>query len=1773
MNKLEYNSSPLSTLGFNTYGKDVCFLNVSQKILAFSSFKALSFLFLLLLNVLFIVPQSIAQTTNPCDIPAPCFTMTNIQNGYGTINGFGAPSYLQWNAHLEARYYPGSNWVKIVPPRGFDFTTGSFQVPMMPLDTIQSAVRIVFTHKTLGCVRRFTLAVTQGGCTCPDGSFRKTPGAACNDNNPNTSNEVIQADGCTCAAPTVCVNVTNGGSVTKVCNNGTVTLTSTSPVTGGSGAVEYIWLQSTAGCPFNLSQAIPGATNADYIIPAGSVTQTTYFARCARRVGCVDFTGSSNCITVTPNECAGTTIPPTNCNGNTDKLILKGNIDCITIGNTMSISEARDNCGQLPNSSKMLTVPAGATIKAAYLFWSGSGAIDNNVTLNGNSVTAENTKTYYDPAWQENFFGAKANVTNLVQNSGVYTVANLTWLSTDPYCTSNAAYGAWALVVVYESSNLPQATIHINSEQFRMTYPANTYSTTIDCIDIPSNCASNAKLTIVAFEGDNYKGENLSIGGTLSSDPNNFRGQSGPNLDILTFDVANKVNSSTPSLSYSIQSYLSTTIWGQAIEGLFDYVKILKYNNCSNPCDANPITANITGANEVCANQTTTLTASGGTIYKWSNGATSSSITVGAGTYSVSVSNAAGCSQVLSKTISTTPTTITLTNCPQNITLTSSNNNCVAATWTAPSFTANCGTPSVTSNYTSGYCFPVGTTTVTYTATLNGVSKTCSFTVIVSPAPQGSIGDFTFCDNNSNGIFDNGDTPQSGVQVQLCNASNVIIATATTDAQGKYLFPNLTMGIYVVKFPTTITGGKTITTNNPITVNLTAGQNYLDADAGYKPTCNLAINITNKVCNNNGTPSNPNDDTYSFSLTVTGGTGSWSGSYNNSYLGVFQIPATPYGTAIQLGPFPAGSVTSTNTNPPITIPSIDISISVADVQNTNCTKLTVVTSTGTCSTAPLLGSIGDLAYCDNNNNSIFDNGDTPQSGVQIQLCNASNTVIATATTDAQGKYLFPNLIAGIYIVKFPATITGGKTITTQSTITVNLSAGQNYLDADGGYYKPTTCPDGTPKKVVGSACNDNNPNTTNDKIQADGCSCAGTPVNNNDFCTNPTANVTTGAVTITISGITTSSATIQVFNSSWASVFNQTATTSTVVIPNLPNGTYYVKVTVLGTGGSWPAKCEQMVTVTISGGGNNLCPDGTPKKTPGTACNDNNPNTTNDVIQADGCGCAGTPVVPTCPDGTPKKTPGTACNDNNPNTTNDVIQADGCGCAGTPSGGSDFCTNPNANVTTGAGTITISGITTSSAVVQIFNSSWVSVYNQQISTSSVTIPNLPAGTYQVKVTVLGAGGSWPMVCEKSVSVTVGGGTGNTCPDGSPKKTPGTACNDNNPNTTNDVIQADGCGCAGTTPPNCNETRNNTITKSCVSGKPVLTGTALAGYEYMWLSSTSACPNDPNQAIAGATSQNLYLTANVTQTTYFSRCARPIGCTTWGAITESNCVTVTPADCGTATGGCDALSVVGNSNGTISIAGMGSYTSQVIIFNSQWQPVFNQQYNTSTATIPLKNGGYIVKIQLYNTNGTWQFVCEKMFQNITVTGGVASLASGRLVLDLTAAAELHKVKLVWANNTGYKNDYFEVEKLNEKSSIFEKIALINSQNGDKMESYTAFDEQPTEGDNIYRINLIGTDGTTKVSNQSVVKFNKAYDFRIFPNPASDYIDVDLKQYEGKTVTLQVYNSFGKVISTQQVERASSLPVHLDLNPIAAGQYLIRVTSEGRKAAVKKFVIQN
>lgn len=292
--------------------------------------------------------------------------------------------------------------------------------------------------------------------------------------------------------------------------------------------------------------------------------------------------------------------------------VFEGKVDYEVIGNSMSYSEDRTNCHKKSSSSATLNIPNGATIEKAYLYWSGSGGLDNRVKLNGQTVYAQQTFKESLQVWSDpngKFYGAYADVTHKVTGSGSFTVSGLWFDNGYNYCQSNAAYGAWVLSVVYSSSSLPDDTrIHVCQDNFEFTFPAGTYSENISCVKPSGNCPREAELTLATFESDDYKGEKFYIQGDYKGD-NLFNGQTAPNLDIAEFSVPEgDITSATTSLSYHFKTYLVNSEFGPAIEGLFAAVAILKYtgedcgvcpapkvyNNCGSACpatckDPNPV--------------------------------------------------------------------------------------------------------------------------------------------------------------------------------------------------------------------------------------------------------------------------------------------------------------------------------------------------------------------------------------------------------------------------------------------------------------------------------------------------------------------------------------------------------------------------------------------------------------------------------------------------------------------------------------------------------------------------------------------------------------------------------------------------------------------------------------------------------------------------------------------------------------------------------------------------------------------------------------------------------------------------------------------------------------------------------------------------------------------------------------------------------------------------------------------------------------------------------
>ena len=129
-----------------------------------------------------------------------------------------------------------------------------------------------------------------------------------------------------------------------------------------------------------------------------------------------------------------------------------------------------------------------------------------------------------------------------------------------------------------------------------------------------------------------------------------------------------------------------------------------------------------------------TVTDNCGAVTVTSTHAPGDTFNVGSTTVTYTATDAAGNVSTCTFIVTVNDTQLpVINNCPSNITINAGAACSAVATWTLPSATDNCGIASLTTNHNSGESFPIGTTTVTYTATdVNGNVSTCTFTVTIT---------------------------------------------------------------------------------------------------------------------------------------------------------------------------------------------------------------------------------------------------------------------------------------------------------------------------------------------------------------------------------------------------------------------------------------------------------------------------------------------------------------------------------------------------------------------------------------------------------------------------------------------------------------------------------------------------------------------------------------------------------------------------------------------------------------------------------------------------------------------------------------------------------------------------------------------------------------------------------------------------------------------------------------------------------------------------------
>ncbi len=360
----------------------------------------------------------------------------------------------------------------------------------------------------------------------------------------------------------------------------------------------------------------------------------------------------------------------------------------------------------------------------------------------------------------------------------------------------------------------------------------------------------------------------------------------------------------------------------------------------------------------------------------------------------------------------------------------------------------------------------------------------------------GSIGDYVWNDANSNGLQDESAAGFPNVTVNLYESGSLIRTTQTEPGTtGYYIFSNLPAGTDVVDVDeSTLPAGAQLTTGNePLTVNLSSGEQFMTADFGYSLGNGSIGDLVYYDLNRNGLADAGEPGLAGVTVNLYEGTCAAPGSLLRSavttgsgFYDFTSLPPAAYCVDVDENTLPAG-VQLTSGNEPLTV-----NLALDEDYNDADFGYAVQEPGRTCDLASVTGAedvfgagiaarydaacveilsgatIGDYVWNDANGNGLQDEAaGLGINDVVINLYrddgngtfepNVNDTWVMSQTTAGDGAYLFTNLLPGDYWVDVDeSTLAAGYEFIpgTQSgpePHLLSLAVGQHYTAADFGY--------------------------------------------------------------------------------------------------------------------------------------------------------------------------------------------------------------------------------------------------------------------------------------------------------------------------------------------------------------------------------------------------------------------------------------------------------------------------------------------------------------------------------------------------------------------------------------------------------------------------------------------------------------------------------------------------------------------------------------------------
>jgi hypothetical protein len=224
--------------------------------------------------------------------------------------------------------------------------------------------------------------------------------------------------------------------------------------------------------------------------------------------------------------------------------------------------------------------------------------------------------------------------------------------------------------------------------------------------------------------------------------------------------------------------------------------------------------------------------------------------------------------------------------------------------------------------------------------------------------------------------------------------------------------------------------------------------------------------------------------------------------------------------------------------------------------------------------------------------------------------------------------------------------------------------------------------------------------------------------------------------------------------------------------------------------------------------------------------------------------------------------------------------------------------------------------------------------------------------------------------------------------------------------------------------------------------------------------------------------------------------------------------------------------------------------------------------------PARRVGFFMRnntANCFNNNG-WALFDATVAWAANCANGTNALTNSEILTLQAAATDERTVNLNWTNNTAYKNELMMLERSLDGEN-FEVIdeRYAHEEENNNIELYENTDATPEIGTNYYRIAIYHTDGSTSYSNVQVVNFVDLVDFGVYPNPTTDYVQVNLESVKGKAVSIRLFDNLGRPVLEEQIDEVTNNTHEINLRQLYDGRYSISIFVEGQRPVTKSLVI--